>query len=298
MIKQTLLASEFVGKEVLNLETGDFSGKVEGVVVEGSPLSVVALAMNQKAYCDYKAVTDLDQQAVVVSKLESFLPAEEKTLLGLSCLDNEGKLLGRVVDFSWDAASGALSELYLTKDGNKLGLDVAAVEKIGSAAIVFNAPDALLNKKQYGTYITEGDAAENDDVKKMSMLLAKRLGESLTEAGRMISERMKQIDKEELSQEVGAFTEKVGREVKNAWHTIQDQAEAAKYPTMDSEVSSIMRDLTGYSVSAAVYDNKNQPIILPGQEISEGVVKRIVENGKVAELYRVAVSIKSETSHE
>lgn len=301
MMKKTLVASEFIGKDTLNLMSGDFAGKIDGLLVAENPLSVAVLVLDaesggekQLVFCALDVVTDVGEQAVVISDVKAYLPDDEKMLLGLSCLDKNGKLMGKIEDFAWDGETHAVNELILRKFENRYGIATASVAKVGAAAVVLSAADAEIAKTDYGpapgAQAKESFSYGAEDVKSF----ARRLGESLSEAGRMISEHVKQIDTEELSREVGAFTDKMGKDLRNVITTIQDQAEAAKYPMLDSEVTSIMRDLNGYSVSTTIYDNKNQPIIVPGQVVSEDAVKRVVESDKIAELYRVAVNVKSE----
>lgn len=299
MMKKTLVASEFIGKDTLNLMSGDFAGKIDGLLVAENPLSVAVLVLDaesggekQLVFCALDVVTDVGEQAVVISDVKAYLPDDEKMLLGLSCLDKNGKLMGKIEDFAWDGETHAVNELILRKFENRYGIATASVAKVGAAAVVLSAADAEIAKTDYGPALgaqaKESFSYGAEDVKSF----ARRLGESLSEAGRMISEHVKQIDTEELSREVGAFTDKMGKDLRNVITTIQDQAEAAKYPMLDSEVTSIMRDLNGYSVSTTIYDNKNQPIIVPGQVVSEDAVKRVVESDKIAELYRVAVNVK------
>ena len=69
MMREKLLASDFLAKDVLNLETGDLIGEVTGVLVTETPLRVIALVLYNGAFveaeqrltfCDYRMVTDVD----------------------------------------------------------------------------------------------------------------------------------------------------------------------------------------------------------------------------------------------
>ena len=105
---------------------------------------------------------------------------------------------------------------------------------------------------------------------------------------------MKQIDKEELNREISNFTDKVKTEIHSVIDTISEQKKSSKTASMESEIASVMRDLKGFTVSNVILDRDGSVIIAPNQIITEDIVKDIIVNEKIAELYRVAVSIQSE----
>lgn len=128
--------------------------------------------------------------------------------------------------------------------------------------------------------------------------LIRRMGATLSEAGQRVGERVKQIDTDEINREVNRFTEKVGKELRNVIETISEQTKTPKNATVESEVISVMRDLDGFTVSAAIYDYNGDLIVMPGQTVTEAVVRRVIESDKIAELYRVAVSVKTGEDYE
>ena len=98
MMREVLYASDFEGKDVLDLETGNLIGSISGVLIEENPLRVSAFAYRVEneagqhmAFCSFSQVTDIDQQVVVISSAQSYLPSDAKSLLGLPCLDANGK---------------------------------------------------------------------------------------------------------------------------------------------------------------------------------------------------------------
>lgn len=103
MMREKLVASDFLAKDVLNLESGDLIGAVTGVLVAEEPMRVIALAFINEAaaeaeqrliFCDYSMVTDVDQQVVVVSSCPTYLPSEGKILLDYPALIVTGNWLG------------------------------------------------------------------------------------------------------------------------------------------------------------------------------------------------------------
>ena len=137
-----------------------------------------------------------------------------------------------------------------------------------------------------------------EDADELLHHLIRRMGATLSEAGQRVGERVKQIDTDEINREVNRFTEKVGKELRNVIETISEQTKTPKNATVESEVISVMRDLDGFTVSAAIYDYNGDLIVMPGQTVTEAVVRRVIESDKIAELYRVAVSVKTGEDYE
>ncbi|MEE0510550.1 MAG: hypothetical protein UDG94_04885 [Peptococcaceae bacterium] len=303
MMKEMLYASDFVDKDVLNLETGDLIGSISGVLIEEEPMRVTAFAYRVEdesgqhmAFCTFSQVTDIDQQVVVISSSQSYLPSDAKSLLGIPCLDSEGKLVGRVHDCAWVHSNGLMTEVILTTDSARFGVAVSDISKIGSGALLFAVPESNLHKNDYQESASEEKS--NDNAEEMMRSLIRRVGTTLSGAGQKVGERVKQIDTEELNRDINRFTEKVGKEIRNVIDTISEQSKASKYATMESEVISVLRDLEGFTVTSPIYDNHGEIIIMPGHTIDTNTVSRAIESDKLAELYRVAVSIKHGESNE
>ena len=303
MMREVLYASDFEGKDVLDLETGNLIGSISGVLIEENPLRVSAFAYRVEneagqhmAFCSFSQVTDIDQQVVVISSAQSYLPSDAKSLLGLPCLDANGKLFGRVQDCAWTQSNGMLTEIVLGANDEWFGVAISDIEKIGSGALIFSAPENGLHKNAYQRSEVEDKSGENAE--EMMRSLIRRVGTTLSGAGQKVGERVKQIDTEELNRDINRFTEKVGKEIRNVIDTISEQSKASKYATMESEVISVLRDLEGFTVTSPIYDNHGEIIIMPGHTIDANTVRRAIESDKLAELYRVAVSIKHGESNE
>lgn len=303
MMREVLYASDFEEKDVLDLETGNLIGSISGVLIEENPLRVSAFAYRVEneagqhmAFCSFSQVTDIDQQVVVISSAQSYLPSDAKSLLGLPCLDANGKLFGRVQDCAWTQSNGMLTEIVLGANDEWFGVAIPDIEKIGSGALIFSAPENGLHKNAYQRSDVEDKSGENAE--EMMRSLIRRVGTTLSGAGQKVGERVKQIDTEELNRDINRFTEKVGKEIRNVIDTISEQSKASKYATMESEVISVLRDLEGFTVTSPIYDNHGEIIIMPGHTIDANTVRRAIESDKLAELYRVAVSIKHGESNE
>lgn len=306
MMREKLVASDFLAKDVLNLESGDLIGAVTGVLVAEEPMRVIALALINEAavepeqrmiFCDYSMVTDVDQQVVVVSSCPTYLPSEGKNLIGLSCIDCNGKLVGRIADCGWQSIDGTITELIADQKHLQVVVPVTAVEKIGSGAVVLSLAEEQLQKQAASGGVHRGKNGE-EDADELLHHLIRRMGATLSEAGQRVGERVKQIDTDEINREVNRFTEKVGKELRNVIETISEQTKTPKNATVESEVISVMRDLDGFTVSAAIYDYNGDLIVMPGQTVTEAVVRRVIESDKIAELYRVAGSVKTGEDYE
>ncbi len=303
MMREVLYASDFEGKDVLDLESGDLIGSISGILIEENPLRVSAFAYRVEdeagqhmAFCSFSQVTDIDQQVVVISSAQSYLSSDTKSLLGLPCLDANGKLFGRVQDCAWTQSNGLLKEIVLGANDEWFGVAISDIEKIGSGALIFSAPESGLHKNAYQR--SEVDDKNGENAEEMMRSLIRRVGTTLSEAGQKVGERVKQIDTEELNRDINRFTEKVGKEIRNVIDTISEQSKASKYASMESEVISVLRDLEGFTVTSPIYDNHGEVIIVPGHAIDANTVSRAIESDKLAELYRVAVSIKYGESNE
>ena len=189
-----------------------------------------------------------------------------------------------------------LTEIVLGANDEWFGVAIPDIEKIGSGALIFSAPENGLHKNAYQRSDVEDKSGENAE--EMMRSLIRRVGTTLSGAGQKVGERVKQIDTEELNRDINRFTEKVGKEIRNVIDTISEQSKASKYATMESEVISVLRDLEGFTVTSPIYDNHGEIIIMPGHTIDANTVRRAIESDKLAELYRVAVSIKHGESNE
>ncbi len=297
MMRDVLYASDFVGKDVLDLESGDLIGVISGVLVDESSMKAMAFAYqvdeetgHHMAFCDFSQVTDIDQQVVVISSTQSYLPSGVKNVLDQPCLDVDGQLLGRIFDCAWLNDSGMLQEFIVSTDAEQYGIAVSDIKKLGSGAVLLNVPASGIHKSTYQRAKTEANNEENAE--EMMRHLIRRVGTTLSEAGQKVGERVKQIDTEEINRDINRFTEKVGKEIRSVIDTISEQSKASKYATMESEIISVLRDLEGFTVSSPIYDAAGDVIIVPGRKIDENTVRRAIESNKIAELYRVAVSIK------
>ena len=303
MLSPVLYASDFVDKDVLNMDNGDLAGRITGVLMTASPLRVAAFAYRMEeedgarmAFCDLSLVTDIDQQVVVISGSQAYLPSDVKSVLGLSCLDAEGKLLGKIVDFAWTSADGHVTEIVVKGKETAYGLSVSDIANLWSGAVILNVPEAGAHKSDYQR---AANAAESsDDMEEMMRSLIRRVGATLSEAGQKVGERVKQIDTEEINRDINRFTERVGKEIRTVIDNLSEQSKTTRNATMQSEITSVLRDLEGFTVTSPVYDNDGLLIILPGHAINEDVVRRSIESDKLAELYRVAVSIQAEKDGE
>ena len=303
MLNTVLYASDFMDKDVLNLDNGDLVGRITGMLMATSPLRVVAFAYRMEdeekarlAFCDLSLVTDVDQHVVVISGSQAYLPGDVKSVLGLSCLDASGKLLGKIRDCAWTRADGHVTELIVSGQTGSYGVAVSDVGKLGSGAVILNVAEENMHKSGYQR---AQNASENsEDMEEMMRGLIRRVGATLSEAGQKVGERVKQIDTEELNRDINRFTERVGKEIRNVIDNISEQSKSSKYANMQSEIISVLRDLDGFTVSSPIYDREGELIILPGYAIDENVVRRVIESDKLAELYRVAVSIKTQEGRE
>lgn len=306
MMREKLVASDFLAKDVLNLESGDLIGVVTGVLVAEDPLQVTALALfNETAvnteerltFCDYGMVTDVDQEVVVISSFAGDVPTNGKNLIGLSCVDCNGKLVGRVVDCVWQSIDGVVVDVIVEQDYLQAVVHTNSISKIGNGALVLNLAETQL-EKQVGSVGSHHENKREEDADELLHGLIRRMGTTLSEAGQRVGERVKHIDTDEINREVNRFTERVGKELRYVIETISEQTKATKNATVESEVISVMRDLEYFTVSEAIYDCNGDLIMMPGQLVSEAVVRRIIENDKIAELYRVAVSVKNGEENE
>lgn len=303
MMRDILYASDFLNKDVLNLETGDLAGTISGVLVEDDPLRVVAFAYRvdegeekRLFFSDFSQVTDIDQQVVVISSCQSYLPSNAKNVLELSCLDANGKLIGKIRDLAWTQKDGLLKEWIVAGESEWFGVAISDTKKIGSGAVLLSMSETGIHKSSYQRFDAEQETS--DGAEEMMRNLIRRVGATLSEAGQKVGERVKHIDAEELNRDINRFTEKVGKEIKNVIDNISEQTKTQKNVTMESELISVLRDLKGFTVSSVIYDKDGDVIIMPGYVIDENVVRRTIEAGKIAELYRVAISIKDNENGE
>lgn len=302
MMKDILSAADFIGKEILELSNGDLAGTIDSLMLAGSPLTVKAVCYigenGEKATCDINQVTDIDQRVVVMRELAACGLEDARDVLKLACADRNGHLLGTVEGFSFQNASKELTELIIGSENGSYALDASLIAKIGTGAVLLRVDDSELEKNYIENEQEETASSKEMSAEELFQTMGRRMSESVSEISQKAREKVKNIDTENLSSEFNRFTENVNSEITKLMDNVLGQFTSRRYNAYDAEVQSILRDLHNYTVEKTVNDRQGNPIISPGQIISEERIRLVIENDKIAELYRVAVPVEKGADHE
>lgn len=302
MMKEILSATDFIGKEILELTNGDLAGTIDTLLLAGSPLTVQAAAYTgpdgQKGICDISMLTDIDQRVVVMRQLAPFEAEGRRDILTLACADKNGHLLGSVEGFSFNSASKALTKIVVASAAGSYAVDASLIAKIGTGAVLLGADDSELQKAYIEKEEEDAASAKEMTAEELFQTVGKRMSESVSEISQKVGEKVKNIDTDNLSSEFNRFTENVNSEITKLMDNVLGQFSSRRYNAYDAEVQSILRDLHNYTVERPVNDRQGEAIIIPGQVITEEKIRTVIDNDKIAELYRVAVPIEDGETHE
>lgn len=235
-----------------------------------------------------KDVLSYDGDVIVLRDDAEKLAVEGHSLIDLLVMTREGKYFGNVEDFTLDG-NGEVQELLLSdmRPGKleAIGfLPRSVFEKIGEE-VLFVGPEAK-DKYRKETY----DAKEDG----LGDIFGKRLSSSVSEFSHRVNEKMKQVDREAISQDLARLTGLVNREFSRILDGVLDQVGSKRVHFEEDDLSAIIEELRGHTVSKPILDRRGEVILMPGQLISEERVRKVVEAEKVAELYRLAQSMEEQ----
>lgn len=163
MEQQLTNFGSILGKDILNITDGAFTGTVQGALIETKTRKVLGLVLKQKNLLSNKT-----KNAIAFSQIKSLsgdlvtvTDAKEtaldgRSIIGLSVITADGVFLGKVVDFAFDK-EGIIKE-YVLKDGVMKGLpnDRGA---LSDEDIYTLGKDAIIAKEG----LTQGEFAITDE---------------------------------------------------------------------------------------------------------------------------------------
>lgn len=295
MMTEILSSSDFIGKEILELQNGDLVGTIDALLIKGIPFKVTAVRYSmpngEEKTAAIDNVTDIDQQVVVMREV---LPYEEDgtcNVLVLTCADRNGHLLGKINAFSFMRDSRELTTLTISSEKAIYDIDASVIGRIGTGAVLLNKDDSELEKTVKEEYGNPDDSQKEMSAEEIFQTVGKRVSDSMSGLGQKLGERVKNLDTDNLSMEFNRFAENINGEITKLMDNVLGQFSSRKYNAYDAEVQSILRDLHNYTVEKPISDRNGDVIIIPGQIITEEKIRTVIANDKIAELYRVAVPI-------
>lgn len=244
--------------------------RLQGIIMEGGDM----IAFEDLASCQ--------GDAIAVKEGAQVIPPRGRSLLGLRVMSREGRSFGTVQDFIFDAG-GQVTLL-------KLG-DIPADGSSLKASLPAEALDALGEDVLFVTPEAEKLLHYEEREEGYGEMLGKKLTASVSDLTQLFNQKMKQVDKEAISQDLHRITDQVNREFTRILDGILDQVSSKRMTFADDDYSAILMDLQGHTVSKPILDKRGEVIIMPGQAITEERVRRVVEAERVADLYRLAIKM-------
>ncbi|MBS5595359.1 MAG: hypothetical protein KHX08_08135, partial [Clostridiales bacterium] len=112
-----------------------------------------------------------------------------------------------------------------------------------------------------------------------------KIGEQWNEIGEKISDRVKNVNYDEMVNDLNRLTTKINRQLGDFFDQVIERTSRQRY---DRDVEAVLNDLAGQTVSRPIVNEYGQVIIMPGQEITSDVIKQVLRADRITELYRLA----------
>ncbi len=309
-------ARSIAAKQIIELETGSILNGLAACLISPGEKALSGITVEDEGkmkWISKDAIRSFTADVVIAAEILN-LEGNGVNPIGMPAVTNKGTLIGRVLDVAVDG-DGKLLELLLDggiiKEQNQKPsvLSIANIEFIGQDVFMcspntdkdsFAEADKNLYKLalRKSTHMTDDQSEETIKYEEIFDQMTKHVSNSMNELGNRISEKIKNMDKDSISQELNRFTDGLNREVGKFMDGFVEQFSARKKEVNQKDVDAVLNDLGGNTVRRPVNDKNGQVIIMPGQLINEDKVRAIMAADKVAELYRMAVPLDDKEAEE
>ena len=276
---EKITSLSLLGKQVLDVSEGVFIGYIIDTFVD-----------DNKTVAGFGVISqDVETTSFVgFDKIKHF--SGDVVILDFPLITFSGKIIAKVWDIAF-STSGKLEEILLENEkldksiGRFSVLQAEYISKIGKEAILssLSEEELILEKPDEDLY---QNLTETFHKSEFIEGLSKKFKDSLGEIGN----RVKNIDTDHLNQEFNRFTESVNYEVGKLIDGLMEKFAIKRKSTFDTDRDAIFRDLGGKTVEKPIYDKNEEVILMPGQVITMDKIVQVIENNKLADLYRLAIT--------
>lgn len=309
-------ARSIAAKQIVAIESGS--------ILNG--LASCTISPKEKYFCGLSIEDQGTMKWIPIESIRSFTAdvvivdaVQQETIkginpIGMPAVTQEGRLIGRIIDVAFDQ-EGRLMEILLdggiVSEKNKRPgiLSIINVDVIGKdvfiCSIDLESPSfAEADKEVYKLALSKASRKKSNDSKETLKYeeifdqITQHVSSSMNELGSRISDRLRNMDRDSISQELNRFTDGLNREAGKFMDGFIEQFVAHKKEVNQKDVDAVLNDLAGNTVKRPVNDKNGQVIIMPGQLINEEKVRAVMTADKVAELYRMAVPLDDKEAEE
>ncbi|MFZ7102340.1 MAG: PRC-barrel domain-containing protein [Peptococcaceae bacterium] len=329
-----------LGKEAVSLKDGEYLGKIQGVMVNREEQRVTGIYIKQKGilsgktFISFSGVGYFGEHTVTIKEdYQGENPGkevEEKDILEMPVITITGTLLGNVDSFTFDSASGIITEYILTEGilqdtfrGKGL-LKGDQVSRIGKDVIIAAAEvDESQLEEVEGEYIEIKDTypagAEDvretgEDAKELMKNTRDNLERGLETAKNTAEKTWQQVgqktkkmtedwagvikgqagklsgEAKEFLTEAHSATNKQLEKLNQVKDKWQTKLTMIQNKKQDELSDQLLEEIKNKTVSEVLYDEENKPIIQPGEVITEQVLQKAAAKGKLHELFLLAAA--------
>lgn len=204
-------------------------------------------------------------------------------------------MIGKVIDMAIDR-EGRLLEfllsggLVMAKMSKPAVLSVLTISRIGTDALICQIDSDTVgfspaDERLYKEALHRKDDKEEDKSRQKSEEFINKIGEQWNEIGEKISDRVKNVNYDEMVNDLNRLTTKINRQLGDFFDQVIERTSRQRY---DRDVEAVLNDLAGQTVSRPIVNEYGQVIIMPGQEITSDVIKQVLRADRITELYRLA----------
>ncbi len=291
---EKITALSLMGKQVLDISEGVFIGYIIDTFVDDNKIisgfGIISQDVETTSFIGFDKIKHFNSDVVIVDKFEKDESCAGKAILEFPLITFSGRIIAKVWDIAFNK-SGKLEEILLENErldkvvGRFSVLQAEYISKIGKEAILssLSEEELILEKPDETLYQNLNETFHKSEFIES---LSKKFKESLDGIGN----RVKNIDTDHLNQEFNRFTESVNYEVSKLIDGLMDRFSIKRKSAFDTDRDAIFRDLGGKTVAKPIYGKNEEIILMPGQVITMDKIAQIIENNKLVDLYRLAIT--------
>ena len=332
-MKNWVNVGSMVGKDVLNLDNGTFVGKAQNILVNSASQSVAGVLLRQKGLLGSKNMVALEDikafgsHTITLSNMSAAPSSEGVSIINMPVVTIDGTVLGKIIDFAFDPASGLIGEYVLSggllKDqpfgkGVLRGEQVSAIghevviaqEKITLDDLYPPEEETYQSWQEIDELMDDLQSTPDEELDDVLEDFTEKINETIDE----VESKLQNVNVDDFSEKLKGQAEKFTADAMELFGSLRDKLKenkidadslkedlkakfASKNSAEDSEtilIGQIEEQLKGSTVQKPVIDAGGNVIIWPGQLIGQEEIKQAISAGKLQDLINLTVPLEDD----
>ena len=287
---------QLMAKDIIDVTSGTLLNVASTWLFDGSTQGLTGILPSEaQGFIPKQTIKAFAGDVIVIDGVDKGGEVSGIDLIGLPVINEDGVLIGKVIDMAIDR-EGRLLEfllsggLVMAKMSKPAVLSVLTISRIGTDALICQIDSDTFgfspaDERLYKEALHRKDDKEEDKSRQKSEEFINKIGEQWNEIGEKISDRVKNVNYDEMVNDLNRLTTKINRQLGDFFDQVIERTSRQRY---DRDVEAVLNDLAGQTVYRPIVNEYGQVIIMPGQEITSDVIKQVLRADRITELYRLA----------